>query len=169
MEHMFHIHLRDKIFGEDWLKSFATEILDAKYKKTDVAEVMKGLTHLDAHQKQTFFECYRKTKRCLMKLLMFIHMKRLSKKTTEYAGSATHVNWTKSKDENNICCQWSGTFCAHVLGTSFSLNLTLVYNTIHLSLATKVKTPVPSSHHLVNTSTWDSRWDSNAFQTLLKQ
>jgi hypothetical protein len=27
------------------------EILDAKYEKTDVAEVMKGLTHLDAHQK----------------------------------------------------------------------------------------------------------------------
>ncbi len=31
MEHMFHIQLKDKIFGEDWLKSFATEILDAKY------------------------------------------------------------------------------------------------------------------------------------------
>jgi hypothetical protein len=41
---------------------------------------MKRLTHLDVHQKQTCFECYRKTKRCLMKLLMFIHMKRLSKK-----------------------------------------------------------------------------------------
>jgi hypothetical protein len=44
-----------------------------------MAEVMKGLTHLDAHQKQTCFECYRKTKRCLMKLLLFICMKRLSK------------------------------------------------------------------------------------------
>ncbi len=76
---MFHIQAKNKIFGDDWLKSFATEILDAKYKKTDLAEVMKGLTHLDAHQKQTCFECYRKTKRCLMKLLMFIHMKRLSK------------------------------------------------------------------------------------------
>ncbi len=30
---------------------FATEILDAKYEKTDVAEVVKGLTHLNAHQK----------------------------------------------------------------------------------------------------------------------
>ncbi len=49
MEHMFHIQVKNEIFGEDWLKSFATEILDAKYKKTDVAEVMKGLTHLDAH------------------------------------------------------------------------------------------------------------------------
>jgi hypothetical protein len=79
MEHMFHIQVKNEIFDEDWLKSFATEILTTKYKKTDVAEVMKGLTHLNAHQKQTCFECYRKTKRCLMKLLMFIHMKRLSK------------------------------------------------------------------------------------------
>ncbi len=51
MEDMFHIKAKNKIFGEDWLKSFATEILDAKYEKADVAEVMKGLTQLDAHQK----------------------------------------------------------------------------------------------------------------------
>ncbi len=51
MEDMFHIHVKDEIFGEDWLKSFATEVLDAKYEKTDVAEVMKGLTHLHAQQK----------------------------------------------------------------------------------------------------------------------
>jgi hypothetical protein len=38
-------------FGEDWLECFATEILDAKYDKTDAAEVVKGLTHLNAHQK----------------------------------------------------------------------------------------------------------------------
>ncbi len=94
MEHMFHIQLKDEIFGEDWLKSFATEILDAKYKKTDVAEVMKGHTHLDAHQKQTCFECYRKTKRGLMKLLMFIHMKRLSK---EY----NRVHWTSNSRQLN--------------------------------------------------------------------
>jgi hypothetical protein len=51
MEDMFHIQVEDKIFGEDWLECFATEILDAKYEKTDVAEVVKGLTHLNAHQK----------------------------------------------------------------------------------------------------------------------
>jgi hypothetical protein len=50
MEDMFHIQVKDKIFGEDWLECFATEILDAKYDKTDVAEVMKGLTQ-NAHQK----------------------------------------------------------------------------------------------------------------------
>ena len=51
MEHMFHIQVKNDIFDEDWLKSFATEILDTQYEKTDVAEVMKGLTHLNAHQK----------------------------------------------------------------------------------------------------------------------
>jgi hypothetical protein len=51
MEDVFHIQVEDKIFGEDWLECFATEILDAKYEKTDVAEALKGLTHLNAHQK----------------------------------------------------------------------------------------------------------------------
>ncbi len=51
MEDMFHIQVEDKIFSEDWLECFATEILDAKYEKTEVAEVVKELTHLNAHQK----------------------------------------------------------------------------------------------------------------------
>jgi hypothetical protein len=51
MEGMFHIQIKGKIFSEDWLECFATEILDAKYDKTDAAEVVKGLTHLNAHQK----------------------------------------------------------------------------------------------------------------------
>jgi hypothetical protein len=51
MEDMFHIQVKDKIFGEDWLECFATEILDAKYERIDVVEVVKTLTHLNAHQK----------------------------------------------------------------------------------------------------------------------
>jgi hypothetical protein len=51
MEDMFHIQVEDEIFGEDWLECFTTEILDAKYEKTDAAEVMKRRTHLNAHQK----------------------------------------------------------------------------------------------------------------------
>ncbi len=51
MEDMFHIQVEDKLFDEDWFKFFATKILNAKYEKTDVAEVVKGLTHLNAHQK----------------------------------------------------------------------------------------------------------------------
>jgi hypothetical protein len=34
---ILHIQVEDEIFGEDWLECFATEILDAKYEKTDVA------------------------------------------------------------------------------------------------------------------------------------
>jgi hypothetical protein len=41
IEDMFHIQDKDKLFGEYWLKCFATNILDAKYEKTDVVEVMK--------------------------------------------------------------------------------------------------------------------------------
>jgi hypothetical protein len=51
MRDMFHIQVEDKLFGEDWLKCMATKILDAKNEKTDVVEVVNGLTHLNAHQK----------------------------------------------------------------------------------------------------------------------
>jgi hypothetical protein len=51
IEDMFHIQVEDKIFGEGWLECFTTEILDAKYEKIDAAEVVKGLTDLNAHQK----------------------------------------------------------------------------------------------------------------------
>ncbi len=56
MEDMFYIQVEDKFFGEDWLECFATEILDAKYEKADVVEVVKGLTHLNAHQKTDLFQ-----------------------------------------------------------------------------------------------------------------
>jgi hypothetical protein len=51
MEDMFHIQGKDELLSEDWLKCFAAEILDAKYERTVVDEVVKGLTHLNAHQK----------------------------------------------------------------------------------------------------------------------
>jgi hypothetical protein len=77
MEDMFHIQVEDKIFGEDWLECFATEILDAKYERTNVAEVLKGLTHLNKYtKKQICSECCRKMIRCSMELLAFIHIKR---------------------------------------------------------------------------------------------
>ena len=51
MEEKFHIQVKVKLFGGDWLKCFATEILEAKYEKTDVTEAMTGLIYLNAHQK----------------------------------------------------------------------------------------------------------------------
>ncbi len=94
LECMFNIQVKDEIFDEDWLKALQQKILNAKCKKRHVAEVMEGLTHLEAHQKQTCFECYRKTKRCLMKLLMFIHMKRLSKEDNR-------VRWINNSHQLN--------------------------------------------------------------------
>jgi hypothetical protein len=63
MEDMFHIQVKDKIFSEDWLECFATEILDATYDKTDVAEVVKGLTHLNAHQKADLLQVLQENNR----------------------------------------------------------------------------------------------------------
>jgi hypothetical protein len=51
MEDMSHIQVKDELFGKDRLECFATETLVAEYERTDVVEVVKGLTHLKAHQK----------------------------------------------------------------------------------------------------------------------
>jgi hypothetical protein len=50
MEDMFHIQVKDELFGEDLFKCFATEILDTTYEETDIAEVVEGLTHLNVDQ-----------------------------------------------------------------------------------------------------------------------
>jgi hypothetical protein len=63
MEDMFHIQVNDKLFAEDWLKCFATKILDTKYEKTDVAEVVKGLTHLNVHQKADLLQVLQENKK----------------------------------------------------------------------------------------------------------
>eukprot|EP00804_Cyclotella_cryptica_P019679 CCRYP_016447-RA/>CCRYP_016447-RA protein AED:0.36 eAED:0.36 QI:0/0/0/1/0/0/3/0/315 len=55
MEDMFFIQAEDELFGKDWLSCYATDILDAKYEWTDVAEVVDKQTHLNAHQKKTYF------------------------------------------------------------------------------------------------------------------
>ncbi len=54
MENMFHIQVKDELFDEDWLECFETEILDAKYERTYVVEVVQGFTHLKAHQQADF-------------------------------------------------------------------------------------------------------------------
>ena len=60
MEDQYFIQLEDELLGEDWLESFATEILDAKYEFTDVNDVVKNLTHLDAKQKADILAVLRK-------------------------------------------------------------------------------------------------------------
>ena len=51
MEDMFFIQTEDELLGKDWLRCYATKILDAKYEWTDVSDVMENLTHLNLHQK----------------------------------------------------------------------------------------------------------------------
>jgi len=41
MEDAMFVQTEDELLGDDWLDSFATEILDAKYDKTDVKDVVK--------------------------------------------------------------------------------------------------------------------------------
>ncbi len=50
-EDIFHIQVKEEFSSEDWPKCFASKILDANHKRTDVVEVVKGPTHLNAHQK----------------------------------------------------------------------------------------------------------------------
>ncbi len=63
MQDVFHIQVEDKLFGEDLLKCFATEILGAKYEMTDVTEIVIGLTHLNAHQKADLLRVLRENKK----------------------------------------------------------------------------------------------------------
>ncbi len=74
MEDMFQNQVEDKLFGVDWLKCSATKILDKKYAKTDVVEVVEGLTHLNVHQKADLLKVLQENKKCSMELLAFIHI-----------------------------------------------------------------------------------------------
>jgi hypothetical protein len=51
MEDSYFIQHEDELLGQDWLQLYATEILDAKYKWTDVRDVVETQRHLTAHQK----------------------------------------------------------------------------------------------------------------------
>ena len=68
MSNQYFIQLKDTIFGEDWLDSFAIEILDAKYELTDVRSVVNTLDHLTQSQKDDILGILTKHKKCLMVL-----------------------------------------------------------------------------------------------------
>ena len=53
MADAFNVQLEEDFLGEDWLDShFAAPIMDAKYEKLDIPELVKGLTHLTEEQQQ---------------------------------------------------------------------------------------------------------------------
>ncbi len=66
MEDMHNIQLEDELFRKDWLQCYATHILDARYKFTDVKDVIDQLTHLNTQQKADFLQI-------LMEHLVYIH------------------------------------------------------------------------------------------------
>ena len=51
MDDMYNIQLEDDLFGEDWLQCYATHILDARYKFTNVKDVIDQLIHFNTQQK----------------------------------------------------------------------------------------------------------------------
>ena len=54
MEDAMFVQTEDELLGHDWLDSYVTEILDAKYDKTDVKDVVKQQPHLSASKKSHF-------------------------------------------------------------------------------------------------------------------
>ena len=60
MVDQYNIQVEDELFGEDWLNCFATEILDAKYEFTDVADVVNQMSHLNQKQKDDILAILKK-------------------------------------------------------------------------------------------------------------
>ena len=59
----FFLQEEDDMFGEDWLDSYAVEkILDAKYEKLYIEELMSKQNHLNDHQKQGLRDLFQKYK-----------------------------------------------------------------------------------------------------------
>ena len=56
MEDAMHVQTEDELLGEDWFGNYATNILYAKYNKTDVNDVVKQQSHLPAAQKKDLLE-----------------------------------------------------------------------------------------------------------------
>jgi aryl carrier-like protein len=56
----FSIQIDDEVVGDDWMESYITQILDAKYEKLDIDEFIDTQTHLDEAQKQDLRELLKK-------------------------------------------------------------------------------------------------------------
>ena len=52
MEDALFIQQEDELFGEDWLDSYATEILEDKYNPTDINDAVSNMDHLKDDQKE---------------------------------------------------------------------------------------------------------------------
>ena len=80
MEDAMHVQTKDELPREDWLDNYATEILDAKYNKTDVNDVVKQQSHLTSAQKKDLLE------------LLTKHAKLFSGKLGSYPHKKFHID-----------------------------------------------------------------------------
>ena len=55
MEDSLFVQIEDEFLGEKWLDSFAIQILDAKYKKADILDVVNDQKHLNKLQRSDLF------------------------------------------------------------------------------------------------------------------
>ena len=61
MADLFLIQSEEELFGEDWFESYAVEkILDAKYDKMDIKELMENQKHLNSSQKEQLKQLFLK-------------------------------------------------------------------------------------------------------------
>ena len=66
IKYMYYIQYKDELLGQDWLEIYATEILDARYKWTDVQDVLDGQNHLMSQQNVIYLMFLRDIKNSLM-------------------------------------------------------------------------------------------------------
>ena len=60
MEDSLYVQVEDELFGEGWLDSYATTILDAKYEKADILEVVNSQKQLNTAQRNNLFRILKK-------------------------------------------------------------------------------------------------------------
>ena len=80
MEDAMHVQTKDELIEEDWLDNYATKILDAKYNKTDVNDVVEQQSHLTSAQKKDLLE------------LLIKHSKLFSGKLGSYPHQTFHID-----------------------------------------------------------------------------
>jgi hypothetical protein len=61
MEDMLHIQVKDKIFGEDWLECFATEILDANVIPMEITFMDNGGKYNSYYKNSYYTNSYMKS------------------------------------------------------------------------------------------------------------
>jgi hypothetical protein len=90
MEDSDFIQYEDELLGQDGLKLYATEILDAKYQWNDVRDVVENQHHLTASQKCNLRTYSNITRNYLMALSVSIHIRRFTSKLNPMQNLCMH-------------------------------------------------------------------------------